>query len=249
MMLFTLNKQPHKLRTSWDDFTLTEAMKLKEVTMPDIDDWFELYQHLPELRALASHFTDADPDMIPPTWLVSWAVKYMLPIKQDLHKEMPTTYVPLLIDKFEHKGVTYFMPERLELGTDEVILQHSQTAQPFVEASNLLKAYSELTTDGIKAMSSFIACVVKEDKDEIFDEQRVIQRAQRVHDLPMPIVWEVFFCTSLHLVRQMSDTLLSSGSKNPVQAMGRVEAWMTSAHGRLQSRRAELQERLKQLTS
>lgn len=249
MMLFTLNKQTYKLRTKWDDFTLAEAIKLKEISIPDVSDWFELYQHLSELRTLATSFTDAPPDMIPPTWLVSWVVKYMLPIKQDLHKDIPTTYVPQLIDKFKHGGVTYLMPERLELGTDDVLLQYSQTAQPFVEASNLLKAYSELTTEGIKAMSSFIACVVKEDKDKVFDEKRVIYRAQQFHDLPMPIVWEVFFCTSLHLLRHIKDTLIFSKSKRQDQATGLLEAQMSSVYGRLQLRKAELLERLKQLTN
>jgi hypothetical protein len=131
------------------------------------------------------------------------------------------------------------MPESLELG-DDVVLQHGQDAKRFVEASNLLALYSRMTKDGLKVARMFVAAVVREHGEGDFDEVRVARRAERFVDLPMAIVWEVFFCTSELLLRHMSDTLdylqREAGQPKPKQ---------TSDSGYTRWRRAGLLARLR----
>lgn len=194
----------HKLRHTWDDLDLSLAMQLRAIDLPEVEDTFDWYSHLPQLREVARLMTTADPEMIPPSWIVSWHIRYWLPMWMDLRDEYPKTYTPQGIEWFRHKGVDYRLPESLDLGND-VVLQHGQTAKRFVEASNLLAAYSAMAKDGFKAAALFIATVVDEGED--FDERRIVERSKQFADLPMPTVWEVFFYTSQRLYKSMSVTL------------------------------------------
>lgn len=204
MIHFRIGRERHTVKNHWKDLTLSEAMTLRAIDLPEVEDTFDWYSHLPQLREVARLMTTADPEMIPPSWIVSWHIRYWLPMWMDLRDEYPKTYTPQGIEWFRHKGVDYRLPESLDVGND-VVLQHGQTAKRFVEASNLLAAYSAMAKDGFKAAALFIATVVDEGED--FDERRIVERSKQFADLPMPTVWEVFFYTSQHLLRQMTDTL------------------------------------------
>lgn len=206
MITFEHNRQEHKLRHNWGDMTLSEAMALRAIELPEVEDTFDWFMHIGTVREVASIMTTAPAELIPPTWLVSWHTRYWLPLWMDLRSSYPETYVPKGIKSFHHGGVEYLMPESLELG-DDVVLQHGQDAKRFVEASNLLALYSRMPKEGIKVAPMFIAAVVREVDEGDFDEVRVARRAEQFVDLPMAIVWEVFFCTSELLLRHMAATL------------------------------------------
>lgn len=206
MIHFRIGRERHTVKDHWKDLTLSEAMTLRAIDLPEVEDTFDWYMHLQSLYAVARLMTTVNPEQVPPHWLVHWHTKYWLPMWADLRSEFPTTYTPQGIEQFEHRGVVYHMPERLELGED-IVLQHGQDAKRFVEASNLLATYSRMVHDGIKAAPLFIATVVRVEGEGDMDERVVAERARRFETLPMPIVWEVFFCTSQHLLRQMTDTL------------------------------------------
>ena len=246
MIIYTLNDTRYELKNDWQDITLQEAMQLRDIEIPEqVDDVFDLYQNLDSVKAAIKVLTNAPVDLIPPTWVVSWFVRFAFDKMLDLRSnEVPRTYAPQMIEEFKHKGKTYYMPSNLDLGYD-VILQHGQNAKSMVEASNLLKLYSEMKQDGIKVMPSFVASVVKEDRDEQFNELQIIQRAESFKDLRMHHVWEVFFCTLQLLHKQQIDTLRSLIKEK--QKPQSVEERLASRLGRLQLRKVVLQERLKKL--
>ena len=237
MRAYTINKQRYHLKSDWKDLTLEEAMYIRAVELPEVSDWFDWYKHWDQVKALVGKFTDAPLDVVPPQQVMYWFLNDALPVWTALRSPVPAINVRF-IETFTHEGIEYRMPERLELGQD-VVLQHSQDVKRFVEASNLLKAYSEMRIEGIKAMPFFIAVVVREANEVDFDEARVAARAERFKTLPMDIVWEVFFCTSQLLHRLMIDTLQSLTARKPTRAE-RMQARLDSRLGRLRSLRAEL---------
>jgi hypothetical protein len=130
----------------------------------------------------------------------------------------------------------------LQVG-EEVILSHGQRARRFTEASNLLKVYSQLGREGLTIMAQFVASVVNEKENEEWSETRIIARGEAFKDLPMDIVWEVFFCISGHLYRQLSDTLnflKANPTLKPKEGLSSITYF-------LKLRRAALVERLNKL--
>ena len=170
-------------------------------------------------------------------------IQYCLPMVQDLHSESLKTYQPKMLPGFNHNGIYYLMPTNLEIGT-EVILQHGQQVKPFIEASNLLKMFSEMRAEGIKIMPHFVACVVKIHPEEAFDETEIAKRVESFKTLPMNLFWEVFFCTLQHIFRQQLNTLRSM--TKAIQPQGNnLRSRLALKLGRLRLRKAELSETLK----
>jgi hypothetical protein len=161
---------------------------------------------------------------------------------QDLNAEYPKTYNPVLMQAFVHKGIRYNMPTSLQVG-EEVILSHGQRARRFTEASNLLKVYSQLGRQGLTIMAQFVASVVNDNEGEEWSETRIIARGEAFKDLPMDIVWEVFFCISELLYKRLSDTLnylKASQTLKPKEGQSSTISY-------LKLRRAVLVERLNKL--
>lgn len=245
MIIFTYNKQRHNLINEWSDMTLTQAIDISAVKVPDVPDWFDWFQHLDLVDLLLEKFsTFKEWSLINPAEKVNLFITYVLPLVQDLHAETPKTYVPRMITGFTHNGTDYLMPTNLDIGT-ETILQHGQTAKPFIEASNLLKMFSEMKGEGIKVMPHFIACVVKIHPEEQFDEKEIARRVEEFKTLPMDLFWEVFFCTLQHIYRLQLSTLRSMIKVKEPEPRGVVNR-LASRLGRLRSRRAELLDQLKQ---
>ena len=225
--------------------TLEQAIDISSVKVPDVSDWFDWFQHLDLIDMLLEKFsTFKDWSFISPAEKVNMFITYCLPLVQDLHAETPKTYTPRMIAGFTHNGTDYLMPTNLEIGT-ETILQHGQTAKPFVEASNLLKMFSEMKGEGIKVMPHFVSCVVKINHDEQFDEKEIARRVESFRTLPMDLFWEVFFCTLQLTYRLQVNTLRSMIKVRDPQPHGIVNK-LASRLGRLRLRRAELLEELKQ---
>jgi hypothetical protein len=238
----------HNFKEAWTDFTLAEAMQLRAIELPDLTedgDWFE---HIEKVLDVLKLFTTVDfIGSGSPTYAVHWFKKYALPLWIDLRSDLPKSYTPRLIESFQHEGKTYLMPDHLAIG-DEVILQHEQAAKRFMEASNLLSAYTKMTIEGIKAMPLFIAAVVVEKRDEEWSEKTVAERAATFHTLPMTTVWEVFFCTQRLWYKAARNILASMLEMDAARKRkGTVGQRLRSVIGDLQLHRAELREELKQL--
>jgi len=230
-----------KLPTEWSDITLDVAQRATKVE--PIQDTF---RELDKVKKLVSIFSSIDIDtlnLIEPLHLEYFYVMYLAKFVNDLHEPAPQTYSPQLLTKFTHKGQNYLMPESLIVNEATIVLQHGQKVKNFVEASNMLKQIHELKANGIDQMPLFISSIVKTSADEIFNEQMVVARAKELADLPMDIVWEVFFCTSQLTLKLANATLQS------IMETGKETGKLDMKLGRLRSRKAELWAELKQLTS
>jgi hypothetical protein len=237
MIIFQMNKKRYKLIDDWQFLPLNKAIEASKVELQDTKDMFDWFQQLPAVKKLFLIFTNVEEENIEyinPNHMVYYFVKYILPMVQDIRSEFPTTYQPIGIEEFAHRGIKYLMPSTFALG-DEVILQSDTNVKAFREASNLLMTFSKMRTEGIKIMPYFCASLVKQVKDEEYDEQKVLERAEAFQDLPMNIVWEVFFYTTQHITR-----LQLSIQRYIEERIKKVEAMQASRLGRWLLRKAEL---------
>ena len=245
MILASYNKKKVSIPNNWRDMTLKQAIELRGVDLPVIEDSFDWFKHMDLVHKCITILTKIDVNKIEPSWLVYVFSKHLYPMILDLSLPAPETYKPKAIAEFHHKGVTYLMPYNLEIG-ENLILQHGQNVKSFIEASNLLKQFSTLRSDGIKAMPALIASIVKVDMNEVFDEVVISERAKDFETLTMDIVWEVFFCLSQLIIKFGSDTLQSMTKKSRMEG---IIQKLDMRLGRLQLRRAELWGQYKSLTT
>lgn len=103
-------------------------------------------------------------------------------------------YNPKLIESFEFEGEKFFLPRSLERGGITPLVD--ETILTFSEAADIEIALHEWSEKGIDAMSQIIAVYCLKENEKHSDEL-VIERTEKFKDLPMPEVWEVFFCIVL----------------------------------------------------
>jgi len=244
MIIVQYNKETYHIPSEWKDITLTQAIDARGIDLPDdINDSFDWFRHLDTVKDGFKALTDVDPELIAPAQLVHFFSKYLYGFIKDLQSTQPETYKPRLIDSFRHNKKTYIMPTNLDLGVN-VMLQHGQTVKPFIEASNLMKQFSSMRKDGIKALPMMIASLVKQSEDEVFDEAVINERANEFKTLGMDVGWEVFFCLSQLIIKYGNSTLQSMNSPK-LNRMERLIKRLDMRLGRLQSHKAELQAQLK----
>ena len=207
MIIATINERRYKLKNDWADWTLGEAIQLSAHEYPNgiesAVDWFE---HINKVREVWRLFTDANPDIIQPHWLIYTFDKYCAPLWEDLYSEVPKNYAPIGIKTFEFKGVVYKIPISLPFDGAE-LPGLDMTAKSFVEAGNLLSEFAKSRRDGFRRLPYLVAAVVGVD-GENYDEIKILRRAEAFRDLPMPIVWEVFFSLLALLRQHLSATLI-----------------------------------------
>lgn len=243
MIIAELNKQVVKIPTEWSEITYSQAAKCYRDDYPVVGDmleWFEHYDFVKRMFAILT--TCKDVDRVRPDDVVYLFDKYLAAMVYDLKAANPTTYKPRLINYFAHKGRTYLMPTNLDVLGGNVMLQHDQDVKRFVEASNLLAQFSKLKKEGFIALPMFVASIVKEDRMEEWDEAKIIKRAQDFDNLPMDVIWEVFFCISLLTIKLGSSTLQYMSERQT--ATSRLIQMLGSRLGRWRLQRAALQAQL-----
>lgn len=246
MIIASVNNESVRLPNKWSEITYTQAKECYAIDLPEIEDTFDWFKYMSVVKKVFTILTGfTSTDSIDPASLVHFFSKYLAPFVYDLKSPQPSTYMPKMIESFSHRGVVYLMPNSLDLGVN-VVLQHSQTVKPFVEASNLLAQFSSLRKDGFEALPMFVASIVKQDRLEQWDEEEIARRASDFSDLPMDVIWEVFFCTSQLIIKYASNTLQSMAEK-PKGVKGLIRK-LDLKRGRLRLRRQELQEQLKAST-
>lgn len=237
-----------ELHNEWKDITLHSAINISQMELPSVEDNFDWFKHInfvDNVMVELSNMTYNQWQNVHPTQRVYLFTQHLMQMVKDLHEPAPTTFAPQMIDSFTHDGIEYLMPTQLIVDEHTVILQHGQQVKPFIEASNLMKRYAELKSEGIKVMPLFVASVVKEDGEKDWNEAKVVERSQRFNTLTMDVVWEVFFCISQLTLKSLNAILQSMIEKQarPATLADRVDLRL----GRLRSRKAELSMELKRL--
>lgn len=106
-------------------------------------------------------------------------------------------FEPKGIESFVHNGVTYYLPKdadgygvNVPMGADTTTIEFAESATLMMNSSNM--KYNKM--DNIALVIAILARPQKNGKREAYDQAKAIQRANEFINLPMEIVWEVFFC-------------------------------------------------------
>lgn len=197
--MITFDKK-YKLKSNWKDITLSDAVKLCAIEhiegmfqRPLIDisekeraaliQYMLILSNCPEKRL--DQYTDLD--LIT---LFDYIKQFILALyKMDIE-----AYNAQGLKAYNHNGVVYHMPEWLNIN-ENVLAGFEEPAKNMFEAADLMKEISKMKGQGFGAMNLVCALFLKEqDKQgKVATEKEVSERAEKLKDLPMWVVWEVFF--------------------------------------------------------
>lgn len=204
-MRFKIEKNKYSLKTLWEDVTLREAIDLLKFEIEE-DSFEKLYteedvdkfnkKEIDYMRKVVNYL--AKPN-IAKLYQIDEAFIYVLfsyvkHLIYNLYHMNIETYKPKGIQEITFKGTKYYLPDSL-LVNQETIVGYKEKSKFVTEANNLMNLIAEHKGRGIEALNLLVALYLKEDKDEVYDDERVARRAEIFMDLPMSIIWEVFFYT------------------------------------------------------
>jgi hypothetical protein len=211
-MNFNINNRTYTLNTLWETISLRQAMKIVELeiseedlnyllTTDDISIPERLLDYVIQVLTILSNVPLKVWDKVNPLYLIV-LFQLIKKIIYGLHYLNLETYTPQGIKEIRFKGKTYKMPESL-LINDEEIVCYKEPSKNIIEASNLVQMMGELETKGISLMHLVCAIYLKEDPNELYDEEQIAHRSELFKDLPMSIVFEVFFFTYFYLINYL----------------------------------------------
>ena len=227
MLTVKVNDNLFEVCESWKDITIAKAVELYKIKLPEkLKDIYNLtyYSRLPEkekevtLKELQAKITDEDNHKHFPRFYAS-ALEILSNIPHDIIMKTDVISVKALyfeylqkfvegifffpqyefkpITSFEFKGETYCLPMSREVfGVDVPMVD--VTALEFTESADMLSAVSSLQKD-ISKLATLVAILCRP-QGEAYNEQTTIQRTKEFQDLPMDIVWNVFFSLAVPLI-------------------------------------------------
>jgi hypothetical protein len=101
------------------------------------------------------------------------------------------------IKSFEHNGVTYMLPVTREiLGQKQPMAD--EPAITFTESADLLISATEMEKGKWERAANIVSILCRPEGEE-YDEQTSLARAKEFMELPMSVIFEVFFCVTAPL--------------------------------------------------
>lgn len=213
-MKFTINKKQYTLQHTWNMVSLATAKRLVKITVTEDEltkclsgEDIELHPFMVEAVACLSDCPKKVLEKTEPIHVVVLFdhVRYIV---HGIYRMNIETFVPLGLTKYKHKGTTYHMPENLMLN-GQFIPMHREPSKHVTEAGDVLQLVGELKEKGVEMMNVFCAIYMKETPDEFYDEKKIAKRSELFEDLPMHVVWDVFFCMYYSLCSYAISTKIS----------------------------------------
>lgn len=109
---------------------------------------------------------------------------------------------------FDFEGEIFFFPKSLFFNEYEIPL-YKESILTFSEASDIEIAITEWGEKGIEAVAQMMAIYCRKEGEQ-YNQENILERIPKFRRLPMPIVWEVFFCISELGVKSVAAMLLYS---------------------------------------
>jgi hypothetical protein len=233
-MKFKINNKTQHLRTTWSDVLLSDVVSIaklepEKVTVNDALENVSLHlnadtrEYIVNVVSILSNVDLSIIGQLNEVYLVVLfdEVKHIIASIYDIQQ---CSYEPLGMASYKHKGVTYHIPKTLSVDGD-VLLAYNEPAKNITEAANLMQAFSTLKEHGFSNMH-FVCALWLKPEPEHYDDENVITRAEQMKDLPMAVVWEVFFCIYTCFFSLVNDSLYSTVKRN-LTIRERLEIIMT----------------------
>ena len=217
-MRFTINKNSYNLITTWEALPLEKAEKIAAleydaeliegaINAPWMEFTPEQGDYIMDVLAILS---DCPRDVLSQTLPIHIGILFdsVVRLVNGLFSFNLESYVPKGVEKIRWKGNTYVIPQSLEL-EKEVMVCFKEPAKNITEAGNFISMIHEMKHKGISVMKYICAYYLKQPGDGIISDELAAKRAELFKDLPMSIVWEVFFCTYFSFINSAIDFRLS----------------------------------------
>ncbi len=95
------------------------------------------------------------------------------------------------MSSFEFEGETYYFPPSLRL-LGEVVPMYDEEAVTFCEAADIELSMRSLADEGVEKFA-LVAAIYCRKKGEKYDEAVALERGERFKNLPMNVIWSLFF--------------------------------------------------------
>ena len=213
-----INGEVYTIADNWDDIDIQDAINALGFGMPS--KLRKLYGWLYKSEGDQPSFSKRDNNVVMPKFyrkaillLSDIPVELVNLLSPEDRTKIYSEYVEKLIvglhydgntytyvkpEFFEHRGTKYYFPESIELFGEE----RPMFKEPFLtwaEVDDLFKEAHNLDCGKFSAAANIVSimCRPKNDNGEIetYNEATSLERAKTFLDLPMSVVWEVFFCT------------------------------------------------------
>jgi len=198
MVVISVNGNDYKVKTSWDEVTAKEAIRVSKIEVPHsiltgevtkADQIKNLPAYYGKVLEVLSNIPSDVIDKIQWSERTVFFNEYLKHFIVDL-ASMPDNIKP--IEKFEFKGKTYYLPKNKTLGDNKIPYFFMDT-MTFTESANFTMVAEDLKT-GINDNFLIVIATLAKEKDEIYTEENTVNKSILFQDLPMSIVWGVFFC-------------------------------------------------------
>lgn len=221
MLHFEYGSKRHTCVSNWAEIPLNKAVQVMEVIneFPEAlkkmyelsgvesraDEYAKLqaslsdrqhYKEIPELYGkiitILSDVTENDIKQWGPIERNAFYIEYIFKFVYGL-LVIPADYVAENITDFEHNGVRYFLPEGREIMGNEKPMANT-SALEFAEVADLEIVAKEMQGGKYEVAANIVAILCRP-LGEAYDEAEALERAKEFVNLPMHIIWEVFFYT------------------------------------------------------
>lgn len=236
MVNFKINNETYQFPSTWVDITVKTATQLHHIcdSMPpklkdkydiimngadekelkkDIDKWIESVEDNLQIKDFPIFYgkviealSNVPQNLIDMTTISSRLHIYSLYLEKFVMGLMynGAGYQSVGISSFEFNDNTYQLPTNKRMN-DLIIPMEALSTVQFCEASDFM-ALINSQDKGFK-FAAYIVAILCLKKGEIYNEDIIVDRSKEFNDLPMDIVWEVFFCLDTFLYMSLRDSL------------------------------------------
>ena len=186
------------MKATWQEVTLRDAIRLVNIKATEqqiqdsiIMESMELNDYMIEA---VSVFSDCPVEILKKTEPIHVVVLFdhIRYIVHGIYNTDIESHKPIGRETVKFKGIEYHLPKSLWI-SDQEIPMHKEPAKHVTEAGNILQMVGDLKEKGVESMNLFCAIYLKEHPEEFYDENKIAIRAEKFKDLPMDVVWDVFF--------------------------------------------------------
>lgn len=232
MLIVSINGQDYKVPQSWEEIPLYKAVAVNALLPEMPEAMLKVYQAVKnqdgaEIVKLYSELSDHDilrtfPEFYGRVIAALTEIPQEIIDNTDTYQRTslyvdhlgrvvvgmaftPYDFEPKGIRSFEHKGKTYHLPkDGLKIGGK--LPGAFMDAKEFTHSADLAEQFKELEKGNAARMANFVAILCRPDGVP-YDEQDSLKRAEDFKDLPMSVVWEVYFFTLDYFQRFASYSL------------------------------------------
>jgi len=207
MITITIDKQ-YKIPENWDEVTLSKAIEIYKIPLPEkLKEYYDLklaqkplvgisqtdliktfpiyYGEILEVFGIPKEIVKK----IKPIDRSAFYNAYLMEFVLGLHYS--PTYEVKRLEYIEYGEKLYFPEFKHVLG--EEIPMGYVTALEFAETADL-QIYAQDLAEGKYKVAANIASIICRPKGEPYHEATCLKRAEKMQDMKMSDVWEVFFC-------------------------------------------------------